>query len=211
MGRGRPAGPMKGRDMMKCKAMARLISAAAALSFSACNAEAPTCDWDGDAGVAGDPWYPIVDTQQTSCYDNSTEIACPAAGEVFFGQDAQLSGAQPSYTRSGDGLSVHDNVTGLTWQQSYEASQYWDDAHCICAALNTPGYGGYTDWRLPTIKELYSLWNASDGLALHRCQLSSPTIQSVDLSTASCGAAPSTPDCSRAPKTRRPAQRWPSV
>ncbi|MBI5490305.1 MAG: DUF1566 domain-containing protein [Deltaproteobacteria bacterium] len=149
--------------MMKCKAIARLISAAAALSFSACNAEAPTCARDGDAGTAGDPWYPIVDTQQTSCYDNSTEIACPAAGEVFFGQDAQFSGAQPSYTRSGDGLSVHDNVTGLTWQQGYEASQYWDDAHCICAALNTPGYGGYTDWRLPTIKELYSLWNASEG------------------------------------------------
>jgi hypothetical protein len=155
---------MKGHDMMKCVAMARLTLAAAALSFSACNAEAPSCNWDSDAGIAGDPWYPIVDTQQTSCYDNSTEIACPAAGEVFFGQDAQSSGTQPSYTKSGDGLTVHDNVTGLTWQQGFEASPlYWTDAHCICAALNTPEYGGYTDWRLPTIKELYSIWRGSPG------------------------------------------------
>jgi hypothetical protein len=29
--------------------------------------------------------------------------------------------------------------------------------------LNSQKYGGFSDWRLPTIKELYSLWNASTG------------------------------------------------
>ena len=144
-----------------------LVVLAAAVSFlPACDDETstPTCDLGSDVGITGDPWYPIVDTSQTACYDNSTEIACPAVGDAFFGQDAQFSDTQPSYTKSSDGLTVNDNVTGLTWQQGYEASsQYWANAHCICSALNTPGYGGYTDWRLPTIKELYSIWKGSPG------------------------------------------------
>jgi hypothetical protein len=150
---------------MKCTAMARLTLAVAALSVSACSAEDSACDWNGDAGIAGDPWYPIVETQQTACYNNSAEIACPTAGEAFFGQDAQSSsGAQPSYTISGDHLTVHDNVTGLTWQQGYEASpQYWTGAHCACSDLNAAEYGGYTDWRLPAIKELYSIWRGNPG------------------------------------------------
>ena len=54
---------------------------------------APGCATSSSSGGSpsvGD--YAIVDTQQTACYDNSTEIACPAAGEAFFGQDAQSSG-----------------------------------------------------------------------------------------------------------------------
>jgi hypothetical protein len=107
--------------------------------------------------------YPIVDTDQTTCYDNSTEIACPAPGAAFYGQDAQFAGTPPSYTTSSDGLTVHDNVTGLTWQQGYRERKNWTEAKTVCADLNSAGLGGYTDWRLPTIKELYSLWNASVG------------------------------------------------
>ena len=68
------------------------------------------------AGSAGT--YPIVDTGQSTHYDNSGEIAAPAPGEAFYGQDAQCIGNQPSYTISADGLTVHDNVTGLTWTRS---------------------------------------------------------------------------------------------
>jgi hypothetical protein len=63
--------------------------------------------------------YPIVDTGQTACYDDDgPAITCPAEGEAFYGQDAQFDGNQPSYTLSADGLTVYDNVTGLTWTQS---------------------------------------------------------------------------------------------
>ena len=159
---------------MKCTSIARLALAAAALSFAACDSAAPADDSGSDAGLAGDsgsdaglstaPWYPLVDTQQTACYDDSTEITCPAVGEAFFGQDAQSLGTAPSYTTSADGMTVHDNVTGLTWKQGYEAGTlYWAGAQRACAALNAPMYGGYSDWRLPTIKELYSLWNGGEG------------------------------------------------
>jgi hypothetical protein len=107
--------------------------------------------------------YPIVDTDQTTCYDNSTEIACPAPGAAFCGQDAQFADSTPSYTKSGDGKTVHDNVTGLTWQQGYESGKNWTGAKAVPAALNAAKYGGYTDWRLPTIKELYSIWRGSPG------------------------------------------------
>jgi hypothetical protein len=111
--------------------------------------------------------YPIVDTGQTVCYDASAEIAFPEAGGPFYGQDAQHAGNQPDYTVSSDGLTVQDNVTGLMWQRTtdtngdgvidYTDEMTWDEAMAYPAALNTEKYAGYSDWRLPTIKEAYSL------------------------------------------------------
>lgn len=111
--------------------------------------------------------YGVVDTGQTRCYNNTTGIAAPAAGQPFYGQDAQCAGLQPSYTLSADGLTVADNRTGLTWQRSPDTSGdgtltasdklSWTDAQARPAILNAARYGGYSDWRLPSIKELYSL------------------------------------------------------
>ncbi|MDY7079810.1 MAG: DUF1566 domain-containing protein, partial [Chloroflexota bacterium] len=42
--------------------------------------------------------YPLVDTAQTTCYNNSEPIDCPAEGEAFYGQDAQYTGAAFDYT-----------------------------------------------------------------------------------------------------------------
>ncbi len=113
--------------------------------------------------VRGGTSYPLVDTKQSVCYDASAPITCPAAGGAFFGQDAQFAGTQPSYTRSADGLTVHDAVTGLTWQQGYTSNKGWTAAMAVPAALNAANHGGYSDWRLPTIKELYSIWDSSQG------------------------------------------------
>jgi hypothetical protein len=113
--------------------------------------------------------YPIVDTAQTNFYDASSTISAPDTNAVFYGQDGQYVGKQPSYTVSADGLTVYDNVTGLTWTKSHD----WDfdgdldaddkmtqaNAVAFAATLNTANYGGYADWRLPSIKELYSLMN----------------------------------------------------
>jgi hypothetical protein len=105
-----------------------------------------------------------VDTGQSKCYNNKEEVACPNSEESFSGQDAQFTNASPDYTKSSDGLTVKDNVTGLTWQQSYDdGTYYWAETQKVIDNLNKQNYGGYSDWRVPSIKELYSLWNGSLG------------------------------------------------
>ena len=102
--------------------------------------------------------YPIVGTGQSKCYDNSSEIAPPKPGQPFFGQDAQHPGRLPSYQLSSDGLTIYDNITGLTWQQSPGPDKLSaKQAEALPVKLNTSKFGGFSDWRLPAIKELYSL------------------------------------------------------
>ena len=121
---------------------------------------------DNDGGVVGGT-YTVVDTGQTAFYNNWVEIAAPAEGDAFYGQDAGYDGNLPSYTLSADGLTVYDNVTGLTWTQSpdldgdgdIDASDKltFNEFQTYANTLNAQNFGGYSDWRAPTIKELYSL------------------------------------------------------
>ena len=112
--------------------------------------------------------YPVVGTSQTKCWDSAGNIITPALGEAFYGQDSQFEHITPVYTKSSDGLTVKDEVTGLTWQKTYEkptfgGMYYWAETQTEVDNLNNQNYGGYNDWRVPTIKELYSLWNVSVG------------------------------------------------
>jgi len=111
--------------------------------------------------------YPIVDTEQEECYNTTVSITPPSPGDPFYGQDAQFDSNIPSYTLSGDGLTVFDNITGLTWQRSPDSNGdgvilaedkfSYSEALDYPATLNSESFGGYSDWRVPTIKELYSL------------------------------------------------------
>jgi len=107
--------------------------------------------------------YPVVDTKQVTFYNNFVEINEPAAGEAFYGQDAQYTGNAPSYEDNGDG-TVSDLVTGLMWQKTPDLNgdgiinvadklSYFE----ALAAADTFSLAGYDDWRLPSIKEMYSL------------------------------------------------------
>jgi len=110
--------------------------------------------------------YTVVDTGQTKCYDNSKKIPSPNPGEPFYGQDAQYNGNQPSYTDNGDG-TITDLNTGLMWTKSpdwnrdgvinYEDKMTYEEALAFVERLNKENYLGYNNWRLPSIKELYSL------------------------------------------------------
>ncbi len=98
--------------------------------------------------------YKIVDTKQVLCSDTVALISCPSPGEPYYGQDAQNNGNQPSYEDNGDG-TVSDLVTGLMWQKNLSEDKLTYDESV--AGVDTCNIGGYEDWRLPTIKELYSL------------------------------------------------------
>ena len=105
------------------------------------------------------PAVQIPDTGQTKCYTDVRELsACPEPGSRFFGQDAQFQGPAMNYHDNGDG-TVTDRVTGIVWSKAVEARKVsLEEAESMAAELRL---GGYRDWRVPNIKELYSLINFS--------------------------------------------------
>lgn len=100
-----------------------------------------------------DRTYVIVDTGVSEFYDNSSLIQRPIQGAKFFGQDAQYQINTASYTDNGDG-TITDNVTGLIWQKTMGEKMTFDEAFKKAKDLEL---GGSRDWRVPMIKELYSL------------------------------------------------------
>lgn len=119
--------------------------------------------------------FRLPDTGQTKCYravDPYDEIPCAGTG-----QDGAYSINPKSYTDHGNG-TVTDNNTGLMWQKCsvgqnndatcsgtaayynwYQASgtynaSYNSTSKNVCGELRV---GGYSDWRLPTKKELMSI------------------------------------------------------
>jgi hypothetical protein len=98
--------------------------------------------------------YPIVDTGQERCYGNTKEINYPKRGQPFYGQDAQYEGSKPSYKDNGNG-TITDLNTGLMWQKRPDfVTRSWENAGKYANSLKL---AGYDDWRLPTIKELFSI------------------------------------------------------
>ncbi len=123
---------------------------------------APRTEQDTPTGT-----YLVVDTGQSQCYDDVFAITCPDEGDPFSGQDAQYMGNAPSFMLGQDELTVYDSNSGLTWQQSPDTDGddildsddklTWTEFQSRAAILNAQVFGGYDDWREPTIKELYSL------------------------------------------------------
>jgi hypothetical protein len=117
--------------------------------------------------------YPIVDTSQGKCYDNNAEVPCTESS--FAGQDAQYTGNTSRYQDNGDG-TVTDLITGLMWQQDPGEKMTYAEA---VAGTDSFALAGYADWRLPTIKELYSLI-LFDGTDVSGCNGTCDVIPFID-------------------------------
>lgn len=98
------------------------------------------------------------------------------------GEDMTYTINPPTYTKldgAGNALDdadyywqmVRDDVTGLIWEvktdnddiHDKDKRYLWKEDNDFIATLNQESFGGYTDWRLPTIKEL--------AIIVHRGQL----------------------------------------
>lgn len=107
--------------------------------------------------------FSVVGTDQTKSYDNSGIISIPSPGQPFYGQNSNHPGNIPSYKDNGDG-TITDNISGLMWEKTTDKNgdgviNYFDKKTYVeaLAAASSCKTGGYNDWRLPTIKEQYSL------------------------------------------------------
>ncbi len=72
--------------------------------------------------------------------------------------DLEMGVVSPNlrFTIQSDTNVVQDNLTGLMWARNanLDGTKDWPSAIDYCEALN---HGGYTDWRLPNVRELHSL------------------------------------------------------
>ncbi|QEN08971.1 DUF1566 domain-containing protein [Oceanispirochaeta crateris] len=120
--------------------------------------------------------FVVTDAMQTKFYDtHGNIIEEPEPGDPLYGQDAQYEGIRPLYTDNGDGTVTDDN-TGLMWQQTPPKDKMtYDEAMEYVEKLEL---GGYTDWRLPTIKESFSLANLDGQLNVGDTNQSVPYIDS---------------------------------
>lgn len=125
-------------------------------------------------GVFSPVFAALPDTGQTKCYNESAEITCPSPGQDYYGQDANYTINQPSYTKldaTGNSLPdsatswamVKDNFTGLVWENKtadgsiHDMSKTYtfnDAQNVFIVQLNSSKFGGYSDWRMPTRDEL---------------------------------------------------------
>ena len=73
-------------------------------------------------------------------------------------ENAVGSGFENKYIRNTDGNVIIDESSGLTWQQSGSDLQMTlDEAGNYLRELNRANFGGYDDWRLPTLEEALTL------------------------------------------------------
>ena len=111
-----------------------------------------------DEGVPTSLSYVINDTDQSKCYEDKAKATCPSSG-AFFGQDAQYTRNKMAFKDNGDG-TISDLNTGLMWAKAQGKRVSWQAAG---AGAKTFKLAGRTDWRLPTVKELYSLIDFNGG------------------------------------------------
>ncbi len=118
------------------------------------------CADSGGSGGSGDTPDTIIklpDTGQTTCYDATGDILdpCPAPDNPG-AQDGSYPRNPQSFTNNGD-ETITDNNTKLMWQREIANTDYsWSEAIAYCDGSSL---AGYSDWRLPNVKEHRTIFN----------------------------------------------------
>jgi hypothetical protein len=135
------------------KRISLIVIAAVALLVGCASNNSETVDTSKTETVITD--YKLPDTGQSFTYDDEGILVEDVdESSIYWGSDATVDGNELSYQDNGDG-TVTDLNTGLMWQQTPDFTRYtYDEALEYVENLEI---GGYDDWRLPSIKELYSL------------------------------------------------------
>ena len=100
----------------------------------------------------------IIATGQKRCFDQEGKtVVCDGTG-----QDGQFQkGIDPPGPRFKiEDESVFDLLTGLIWPGNAELAEFplsWQEALDFVNDMNTSGFSGFSDWRLPNRRELFSL------------------------------------------------------
>lgn len=101
-----------------------------------------------------------VDTTQAYALANGTaymELRSKDTASASVATRCVRGDALPAFTPTDNGLTITDTSTGTMWtKDSVTTGKTWQQALSYCETLGT---GGYTDWRLPNISELYSLFD----------------------------------------------------
>ncbi len=142
---------MKTKANLKISSLILSIILLSFISLIGCNKDSDVSPTEDNLPDISE--YPIVSTNQTTFYDDASIISEPNSGDAFYGQDGTYIGNQPSYTDNGDG-TITDNVTGLMWEQDMGDKITYDDAF---NKAESSILADHNDWRVPTIKEIYSL------------------------------------------------------
>jgi arylsulfatase A-like enzyme len=94
-------------------------------------------------------YYPMAPWSMNKLPDTGQTTNATAT----FGEDSDYTRNAPSFTDNGNG-TVTDNNSGLMWQKTDSGEMTWDNARTGATTLNL---AGYTDWRLPTAQEAFSM------------------------------------------------------
>jgi len=125
--------------------------------------------------------FKFPDSGQKSCYDEyGNKIIAPAPEQRYYGQDGSYVINPLSFSKLAEGGAkladnaawekglrmVKDNNTGLIWEVksehendvNFKGNSYtWDDSFTYIKELNSRGFGGFRDWRLPNREELRTI------------------------------------------------------
>lgn len=147
-----------------------LVTTLSLLSFVGCNSSSSSAEDNSSTVLTSDSTNEettteqkssIIETGQVLSYNSDGEVVTPTEGEEFYGQDPDYNNSKTfSLKNNGDG-TTSDLNTNLMWEQVPTTEGFmWEEAKEYCEALTL---ADYSDWRTPSLYELLSIEDFSEG------------------------------------------------